>query len=204
MADKQPICTKHGIEKRAKYNSSLFVCPACAREQSLARIAHNKSLLKGAKTGKRQVAGDSKQKTPRQKAMDRADRWFSRYIRISKAFRIIDGDVICQDIITGKPYNAKHIDNGHLFSRQFKTTRFEPDNCWPQNRSSNRFSGEADHYKFRDKVLKLIGDERFNRIDKLRKQTGDDSLEFYTTQADKYQKLVTELINKHNIKKWWK
>ena len=205
-----PFCKIHNIDKRQKFNSTIFACPLCEEQKRIQRssdkIKKNNELLgqssiKTSKSSKNALK--SKKKTPRQKAMDRADKYFSIYVRISKAVKIVDGEVFCQDIITDKIYNAKKIDNGHLFSRKFKTTRYHIDNCWPQNRSSNRFSGEADHYLFKEIVIKKIGDDRFFIIDQLRKQTGSDTLEFYEEQASKYLKLINDLAEEKGIKKWW-
>lgn len=181
------------------YNSTIRrkQCPNCDLKNKLSGDA--KAVKEGLKK-KRTV----KKKTPRQLAMDNADNWFSRYIRIKYAFKIQDGDVFCRCIINPSIIkHAKFMDNGHCFSRKDKATRYEEDNCRPQNRSSNRFSGEADHYTFIDNLKEEIGEERFNRIDHLRKQEGEDTEMFYKQKSDKYRYLVNRLVNKHNIKKWW-
>ena len=202
------------------------LCPRCQnlkdfekkREDSKLRIENNKKLLaqstfgsknktSGFKTGKytiKERKGLKRLKTSRQKAMDLADMWFSRFIRIKYHFQILtDGTVLNKCIISGAIKKAISMDNGHCFSRSFKATRFEEDNCRPQNRSSNRFSGEADHYKFIDNLKSQIGEERFNRIDELRKQEGEDSKQFYLEQAEKYRKLTNELLTVIEAKKWW-
>lgn len=173
------------------------------------RIARNKELLaqstfntsKGKTSSKK---GGKKTRTPRQKARDTADRWFSRYIRIKHHYKIANGEVFCQCFIQPSIIkHAKNMDNGHCFSRAFLLTRYHIDNCRPQNRSSNRFSGEADHYKFRDKLQAEIGTERFETINTLRKQEGNDTEQFYTEQADKYKKLTNQLVQQYEINKWW-
>jgi hypothetical protein len=184
----------------------------------LCRLCYNKSLLERSnlaarkwksqqKPGKyiiRQKNGRKAIKSPKQRARANADLWFSRYIRCKYRYKILpDGTVLCKCYITGKIMKAKNIDNGHCFSRSFLLTRYEEDNCRPQNRSSNRFKGESDHYKFRDKLLKEIGVVKFSRIDELRKQEGYDVIEFYEEQAEKYRKLTNELLEKLEIKKWW-
>lgn len=174
-------------------------CPNCTYKLAVSNSKGKKDIytIKKIKSVKRR-------KTDKQKAMNRADKWFSIYIRIKYAYRIVNGEVICRCIINPNIIkHAKNFDNGHCFSRRFLLTRYEEDNCRPQNRSSNRFSGEADHYKFRDNLKKEIGEERFNRLDELRKQEGEDTVEFYLEQADKYRKLVNELVKQKQIKKWW-
>jgi hypothetical protein len=145
----------------------------------------------------------AKGKSEKSKAMDLADSWFSRYIRIKYHYKIIGDEVYCRCIVSGTSENAKNMDNGHCFSREFKPTRFEEDNCRPQNRSSNRYRGEADHYKFIENLTKEIGDERFERINALRKETGEDNEAFYKEMACKYRKEVNRLLKELEIKKWW-
>jgi hypothetical protein len=178
------------------YNKSLL------RRSNLSRI--NKSLPQTNKYSAKNKSGLKRKKTDKEKARNNADTWFSRYIRCKYNYKILaDGTVICKCFISGAIKEAKKIDNGHCFSRKFLLTRYEEDNCRPQNRSSNRFSGEADHYKFRDNLLADIGEKRFNRLDELRKQEGEDTVEFYFAMANKYRNLVNDLVNKLEIKKWW-
>jgi len=174
----------------------------------LARASfYSNNKQSGYKTGKhtqKQNNGLKRLKSAKTKSMNLADMWFSRYIRIKYHFQILtDGTVLNRCIITGTIKQAKFMDNGHCYSRENKLTRFEEDNCRPQNRSSNRFSGEADHYKFIANLTKEIGPERFNKIDELRKQSGIDSESYYLEQAEKYRLLTNELIKNLGAKKWW-
>ena len=167
-------------------------CPACTYADLYKKQSKQKTRFKP------QIRSE------KSKAMETADKWFSRYIRLRYHFKIAtDGTVLNRCIITGTVKPANQMDNGHCFSRAFLTTRYEEDNCRPQNRSSNRFSGEADHYKFIDNLTAEIGEERFNRIDKLRRETGTDTTEFYKEQSEKYRKLTNKLIRELNAKKWW-
>ena len=179
-----------------RHNSTIHpkFCPTC----TLSNAMHPKAK-KTAKTSQKRT------KSPKSLAMANADRWFSRYIRIKYAYRIAtDGEVICRCVINpGIIKAAKNMDNGHCFSRENKATRYEEDNCRPQNRSSNRFSGEADHYTFIDNLTAEIGPERFARIDQLRREIGEDNQQFYTEMAEKYRKLVNELVKDLGVKKWW-
>jgi len=203
-------CQDCGREFRWIPNSTIKPkrCRMCENRRLLERSSFARKNKRGDKTSKYTSSGNKPAKhgkTSKQKARDRADEWFSRFIRIKYAFKIQNGDVFCKCFIDSnvKPKHAKHFDNGHCFSRSFLLTRYEEDNCRPQNRSSNRFSGEADHYKFKDKLKAEIGEERFDRLEKLRKQEGQDTEEFYREQADKYRILTNELIKQHSIKKWW-
>ena len=177
-----------------KYSSiQAKECPKCAY---LTALGKKKKPVKGEKK--------ASTKNPKSLAMANADRWFSRYIRIKYAYQIAtDGTPICKCIVTGVLKAAKNMDNGHCFSRVFKMTRYEEDNCRPQNPSSNRFSGEADHYTFIDNLTAEIGPERFARIDQLRRGEGEDNELFYNEMSEKYHKLVNELVKDKGIKKWW-
>jgi len=145
-----------------------------------------------------------KKKSPKSLAMDNADMWFSRYIRIKYSYKIQNGEVYCQCIVSPEVIKlASNMDNGHCVSRKYLTTRYYENNCRPQNRSSNRFSGEADHYTFEDNLRKEIGEDGIDEIHRLRKEEGEDTESFYKSQSDKYRKLVKQLVKEHGIKKWW-
>ena len=193
------------------FNSSIWpkVCISCQRVIDNKKLMQQSSFKKNSyvqkptKYSKKNTSGKNVD-SPKTKAMKLADKWFSRWIRI-KHHRLIatDGTVFCKCIITGSIKAANLMDNGHCFSREFKATRYEEDNCRPQNRSSNRFSGEADHYKFRDHLMAEIGEERFNRIDQLRKENGENNIIFFKEQSDKYKKLTNDLLEELGAKKWW-
>lgn len=137
-------------------------------------------------------------KSEKSKAMDLADKYFSQYIRLSHC--IVDrGECFCKDIITGKYRAIKDMDNGHYVSRDYKAVRYNPDNCRPQNRSSNRFRGEADKDKFKDHLLREIGQERLDEIEKSKRDYFADSTMTYNLIADKYRNLVNQLIKEMNI-----
>ena len=141
--------------------------------KALRKPLNSKSVQLASDTKTKPNKPEKRKKTERQKWMDKADKIFSQYIRLKFSF-MSGGELYCRDIITGRVYGIKNIDNGHCFSRAHKTTRFEIDNCRPQNRSSNRFSGEADHYKFIENLKLEIGEERFSRIEALKDSTGED------------------------------
>lgn len=212
-----PICSKHNIEKKQKYNSTIFYCTKCESEK---RIEHNQKLLsesnlaiknkrsifKTCKYTSKTESGLKRKKTPKQKARDLADLWFSRYIRIKYHFKIIDGQVYCQCIVNPSVIKlAQHMDNGHYESRGNEITRFYEDNCRPQNRSSNRFSGEKDHRKFGENLKKQIGEERFEKIHEM--VTSNEiihiSEQYYKDIATKYRKLTNQLVEELGVTKWW-
>lgn len=186
---------KTGILKSKK-------CPNCVLRAKLVTKSNGHDKTYAQKPDRLKSARKTG-KNPKQRAMANADKWFSRYIRINYGFPVGNGEWMCKCIVTGRMGLAKNFDCGHYISRKYKTIRFEEDNCRPQNRSSNRFSGEADHYKFRENLIKDIGIEKVERIERLKDEEGEDNEIFYREIADKYRMLTNELIKKCNIKKWW-
>lgn len=200
----ETICSC-GKKFKPSYRNGIIIsklCPNC-RLKSLHKELKPKSVSLYGSVAKSVTEAKKRVKTPRQKMMDKADNIFSQYIRVLFSFQS-GGELFCRDIITGKIYGIKHIDNGHCFSRAFKSTRFEVDNCRPQNRSSNRFSGEADHYKFIENLTKEIGEERFTRLDTVRKETEYDTETFYRFQYDTYKFMLKELLEERRIKNPWR
>jgi len=194
-----------GSKFKPNYRNGILVsklAPNCRLKQ-LHKQVESKGVRFASELPVKRNTTEKKQKTSRQKWMDKADTIFSQYIRVKHSFQS-GGELFCHDIITGKIYGIKFIDNGHCFSRKFKSTRFEEDNCRPQNRSSNRFSGEADHYKFIKNLKSEIGTERFERLEELKESVGDDSETFYHLMYDTYKFLLKELLNERRIENPWK
>lgn len=185
-------------------------CPDCnrvlyrAHNSTIYKKCPNCELKKYVKREHKLAPRKKQTKSARSRAMANADTWFSRYIRIKYNHIIAtDGTVLNKCIITGLVKEANKMDNGHCFSRIYLPTRYEEDNCRPQNRSSNRFQGEADHYTFVDNLIEQIGQERFDRLDKLRRENGEDTISFYQSKSDKYRKLTNSLISELGAKRWW-
>jgi hypothetical protein len=177
-------------------------CPACQYKKAYEKSGGNNSFF-GGKKGKSKASSDKRKKSPKTLAMERADTWFSKWVRMVHSFED-GGELFCKDIITGHPYHIKNIDNGHCFSRDHKPTRYHPDNCRPQNRSSNRHRGEADHLKFETNLIAEIGQERFNNIEQLRRELGEDNEAFYKKMSDKYRILFHEEVRKKGLNPWRK
>lgn len=183
-----------GREITIKHYSTIQAkkCPSCTYKEAVSKKNNRKTKLK------------INSRSSKSKAMAAADKWFSRYIRLKYHYKIeTDGTVIDKCIVSGRLMQAKNADNGHCFSRANKSTRYEEDNCRPQSRKSNRYQGEADHYTFRENLRKEIGDERFERIEKLMREPGNDSEAFYNEMAYKYRKLTNQLLKDLGAKKWW-
>ena len=79
-------------------------------------------------------------KTERQRAIDTADRWFSRWIRISDKKNQVNGqDIYCQCFTTGKYYHILEIQCGHFITRGHYSTRWDISNARPQGVYANRY-----------------------------------------------------------------
>lgn len=190
---------------KPNYRNGILVsrkCPNCNLRAIQKESKPKNDTLYG--PGHKSGAEANKQpKTPRQKMMKKADDIFSKYIRLKFSF-MSGGELFCRCIISGRIYGIKNIDCGHCFSRSFKATRFEEDNCRPQNGSSNRFSGEADHYKFIKNLRAQIGEERFTRIERLKDEECHDSETFYRLHYETYKHLFDELLEERRIDNPWK
>lgn len=73
----------------------------------------------------------------KQKAMDRADEWFSKFIRLSHA----DARGYVKCCTCGKYHHWKNVDCGHFMTRNHQSTRYDEKNVGPQCRSCNSFKG---------------------------------------------------------------
>lgn len=204
MPSKTQVCAC-GNPFVLKYRNGIKIsnkCPKC-QLNSLYRQFKPKGVVLASELNRASKTKEKRKKTPRQKAMDKADKIFSRYIRVLNAIER-NGELICKDIITGTWYGIKNTDNGHCLSRSYKATRFEVDNCRPQNRSSNRFSGEADHYKFIDNLKQQIGEERFSHLLELKDTVVHDTEEWYLQNYRTYKLLLKELLKERGWKDPWK
>lgn len=100
-----------------------------------------------------------------------------------KAFQLLrrvseaDENGNCRCIISGAFQNYKSMDGGHYISRRCRATELEPDNVWPQSKSSNRYRGESDKLAYRESLIRVIGNSRLLRIEDLESASrGGDGL----------------------------
>ena len=79
-------------------------------------------------------------KTERQRAIDTADRWFSRWIRISDKHNTVNGnDIYCQCFTTKKYYHILNLQCGHYITRGHFSTRWDRNNARPQSVYANKY-----------------------------------------------------------------
>lgn len=205
--DKIKKC-KCGKEIAKRFNSTIQnkLCPKCTLLELHSKPSRSTETgvisKKEPKTTIYPTQKKKSSKSRKTKVMDLADLWFSRYIRVKHGI-VVDGEIYSKDIITGKLYRASLIDCGHLHSRYFNATRFDPDNARPQNRSSNRFRGEADKPKFEQNLIREIGEERFQQLREKSKDNGKYGEIELQEIADKYRLLTKSLLKEKGAKGWW-
>lgn len=120
----------------------------------------------------------------------KADRQFSRFIRLRDA--IPGGAFKC--ISCGQFKRIEQADCGHFHSRKHMATRFDELNAHAECRACNRFS--ADHLiKYQENLIRLIGQEEFDKLNiraKGIKQWSETDLKelakYYKALADKLSK----------------
>jgi len=188
MLSKVKICAC-GRTVVPRHNSTLVSkCPKCLYADAVASRP-KRGVTKSEPTKKSAIS----------KAMAKADMYFSQYIRLREA-KVSGGIVVTKDIITGKYFSVKRLDNGHLYSRAKMAIRYNEDNCHPQNRSSNRFKGEADHDLYEMRVIAKIGEERVNHLKAIKNDTFHVSIAYFESIAEEYEAKVKELQAKLGVK----
>ena len=123
-------------------------------------------------------------------AVDKADRQFSRFIRLRVA--IPGGAFRC--ISCGQYKRIEQADCGHFHSRKHMATRFDELNAHAECRACNRFS--ADHLiKYQENLIRLIGQEEFDKLNiraKGIKQWSETDLK----ELSKYYKALADKLSK--------
>lgn len=113
----------------------------------------------------------NKPKTPEQRAIERADRAFSKAVRT--LFCGEKGWALC--VTCKKPYSYAALDNGHYLGRQYYATRWLLMNCAPQCHDCNRFN-EGLKAKFRVALVGTYGEEVIQRMEAMHKTGRKPSL----------------------------
>jgi len=197
-------------------------CPRCQnladfqrKQDSAHKIAENKKVLKNAGFYAKKEKREKHIKIPithdkqvrivlgtKSQAMQRADQYFSRYIRLFHSFETTAGQV-CTCYTCGNIKPIKEAECGHWQRRGFKTTRFHENNARPQcNKCNYRRSGEPE--KFEMKLIREIGAEKVNELKQLAQKEGEDNRIFYSEIAKKYRGKVRELLKERGIENPWK
>lgn len=126
-------------------------------------------------------------------AMQIADKWFSRYIRLKYS-----NNGACQCVTCGKWKEVKYIQNGHYISRGVKALRYSEYNSHPQCKQCNLYrEGRKDVYaRF---IVQKYGQKIKDDLDSQQSAIKLD----YSVIADYYKKKTNELLKEKGEKKWW-
>lgn len=193
MSESNKVCPKHNIKLRRKHNSNMYYpCPRCAYEKATEKKEEGMYNWKRGSSGRK--------KSSKTKAMDKADKYFSRYIRLLHTMpNVQQKDIlVCKCYTCGAVKDIMDIDNGHFVNREHKTVRFHEDNARPQCKHCNRFrSGK--HNIFEANLIKEIGEDRVAHIKALGLEPGEDNEIFYNEMADKYRLKIKELCKERGI-----
>ena len=141
-------------------------------------------------------------KSERQRAIDTADRWFSRYIRISDKHNQINGqDVYCKCYTTGKYYHIKDIQCGHFIGRGHFSTRYNEINAKPQGVYANKWKSGMP-LEFRTALIEQYGTKTVESLE----TKGNIPLKYSIVElrqiAKEFRLKVREKEKKLGIKVW--
>ena len=166
----------------------------------------NKELLRQSFHDRKEKPGKGekrhKEKTPRQRAMERADKWFSRYIRLKYSF-LAGGVLVCRCYTCGRVHGIKEITLGHWQRRGYKTTRFHENNGRGQCIQCNYYHSGMPEI-FEKNLVSEIGQDKVNELKSLAMEDGQDNELFYRKQATRYRGLFKQLLEERGIKDPWK
>lgn len=170
---------KCGKEFTARYYNGILkskYCPAC----NYAKISHKVP----SKTNK-----PKKKRTQTQCAINTADNWYSKYIRLLYS---VDGKAQCYTC--GNWHNIKQMDCGHWQRRAFNATRYHVNNARPQDTYCNKYrSGQPEI--FEAELIIEIGQEEVNELKRLALDSKNNVYpeSFFREQAEKYRLLFNDL-----------
>lgn len=197
MKDKFCACGRK-LYQRPNSTIQPKQCPNCLLKNLTSgdTEATNKGLSK-----KKHNSVSKNKKSAKSKAMELADKWFSRYIRLKYSF-VQNGKAICICYTCGTPKAANNIDNGHWQRRGYKTTRFNENNARPQCKQCNYYRSGMPEI-FEHKLIKELGTNEVEKLKYLAQQIGEDNQIFYKEQSDKFRELTNKIIKEKGIIKWW-
>lgn len=198
-----------GCGTTAPTKRTYGLCPKClykwSKETKEGKEWFNKQFAYKLEKNQKEKEKEERKKTRQLKdqlnsgdAMRSADIYFSRYIRLKSQINGFNTCFTCGTIKT-----IKEIENGHYEKREHKATRYHEDNCRPQCKKCN---GNTKHngmqHVFRENLVREIGEEKVNEIERLAKTTIKANSHFYRAIATKYRVLVNELQKEMGIKVW--
>lgn len=125
--------------------------------------------LKAVKAPPLKSKGLKTQKKPKSisKLIKEADALFSRQVRMRGAWQDPRGVWWNRCFTTGYEAPVSKLHAGHYLSRYYKAARWHRDNCRPQSVMANIWM-KGDSVKFRQNLVKEIGEERVLAVEALR------------------------------------
>ena len=131
---------------------------------------------------------------PLKKLKAKADRTFSRYIRLKNS---VGGYCTC--VTCGISLPIAKIQNGHYIPRNVLATRYDEDNCYPQCVGCNIFKsgnlGEYAHY-----ITRNFGVERLNYLHEMKHVTRKITAPEYEEMIDKWEDEIRDMETGISIK----
>ncbi|KKN76957.1 hypothetical protein LCGC14_0364490 [marine sediment metagenome] len=141
-----------------------------------------------------------KSRTPMQRAVGRADFWFSKYIRLIKA--TVYGDIVYVECYTCRTLNnIKKMDCGHFIGRGHHSVRWEVNNARPQCTKCNCYQG-GKHFEFEQRLLKEIGTVAVDELKEKGKNISDFSEKEIREIVKIYRVSVRFIEKEKGIKVW--
>lgn len=137
-------------------------------------------------------------KTERQRAIARADTWFSRYIRCKYALNHEYGKCYT----SGGIYKLTELDCGHFISRRNLNTRWHMDNARPQCTKDNWFE-HGNHSDFRFNLIQDIGKKRVENLEEISRRIVKFSVSEIKQFANFYRVETNKIVKEEGINKWW-
>ena len=118
---------------------------------------------------------------------EKLDKVFSLYIRLHNS----DENGFCTCYTCGKVAHYKEMQNGHFWSRTHLSTRFNEDNCKVQCVGCNIFK-KGNYIVYTKKLLKELGEEKFNELEQLKNSTVKISKAEYEEMIKHYTQKIKE------------
>ena len=176
------------------YSKWILTTEAGKEHLNKSRITGKKKAEKQEKKANRQRKRDLNEKG----AMNLADMYFSRYIRLKHS-----ENGLCTCYTCGNILPLKELDNGHYEKRQHKATRYHENNCRPQCKTCN---GDTKHngkqVEFRINLINEIGLKSVEEIEVLAKTSVKMSAKDYRDIADNYREKINQLQKDLGVKYW--
>jgi len=179
-------------KKFYQHSTVQSCCPSCQIQKATDKHSEKKTRFNFERK-----SGKSSEKTL---ARNRADKWFSRYIRLRDA--IIDGNfAYCVCVTCSAKHDIKNIDCGHYLSRGNSSVRFDERNVGCQCKRDNRFM-QGKHFEFEQYLIKKIGQDEVNELKELAKTPKTFTIDEYEQIALYYKNMVKLLQEKNSINIW--